>query len=163
MEQISTLASVYHKPADTFVSRQRLAVQTVDSVSALDELKPGALSTPVSDNGVAPSAAVPASQPAVSAPAVDLLGDDLLGDSKPAASAPSPAPAAGESLPGIFWCYAVLCVCTSNTTHSGMASILMLLVIDFTNQGTAQLPGSMSQHVTIPAYDMLFVFMCRSR
>lgn len=32
MEQISTLASVYHKPADTFVSRQRLAVQTVDSV-----------------------------------------------------------------------------------------------------------------------------------
>lgn len=33
MEQISTLASVYHKPADTFVSRQRLAVQTVDSVA----------------------------------------------------------------------------------------------------------------------------------
>jgi hypothetical protein len=32
MEQISTLASVYHKPADTFVSRQRLAVQTVDTV-----------------------------------------------------------------------------------------------------------------------------------
>lgn len=31
MEQISTLASVYHKPADTFVSRQRLAVQTVDT------------------------------------------------------------------------------------------------------------------------------------
>eukprot|EP00882_Tetradesmus_deserticola_P033145 GHRQ01037832.1.p1 GENE.GHRQ01037832.1~~GHRQ01037832.1.p1 ORF type:complete len:249 (+),score=103.30 GHRQ01037832.1:363-1109(+) len=28
MEQISSLASVYHKPADTFVSRQRLAVQT---------------------------------------------------------------------------------------------------------------------------------------
>lgn len=33
MEQISTLASVYHKPADTFVSRQRLAVQTVDSMA----------------------------------------------------------------------------------------------------------------------------------
>lgn len=32
MEQISTLASVYHKPADTFVSRQRLAVQTVDTL-----------------------------------------------------------------------------------------------------------------------------------
>lgn len=34
MEQISTLASVYHKPADTFVSRQRLAVQTVESVAS---------------------------------------------------------------------------------------------------------------------------------
>jgi AP-1 complex subunit beta-1 len=34
MEQISSLASVYHKPADTFVSRQRLAVQTVDTLAA---------------------------------------------------------------------------------------------------------------------------------
>lgn len=34
MEQISTLASVYHKPADTFVSRQRLAVQTVDTMAS---------------------------------------------------------------------------------------------------------------------------------
>lgn len=34
MEQISTLASVYHKPADTFVSRQRLAVQSMDTVAA---------------------------------------------------------------------------------------------------------------------------------
>jgi hypothetical protein len=32
--QISTLASVYHKPADSFVSRQRLAVTKADDLSA---------------------------------------------------------------------------------------------------------------------------------
>lgn len=48
MDQISTLASVYHKPADTFVSRQRLAVQTVDTVAAaraFAEEEPAAPST----------------------------------------------------------------------------------------------------------------------
>ena len=30
--QIATLASVYHKPADTFVSRQRIAVQKADEL-----------------------------------------------------------------------------------------------------------------------------------
>ena len=30
--QISSLASVYHKPADTFVSRQRQAVQRADEL-----------------------------------------------------------------------------------------------------------------------------------
>lgn len=29
LAQLSTLASVYHKPADTFISRQRMAVQKV--------------------------------------------------------------------------------------------------------------------------------------
>eukprot|EP00878_Enallax_costatus_P013222 GHUV01013823.1.p1 GENE.GHUV01013823.1~~GHUV01013823.1.p1 ORF type:complete len:892 (+),score=342.30 GHUV01013823.1:341-3016(+) len=95
MEQISTLASVYQKPADTFVSRQRLAVQTVDNVGALDAVELAASSAPVSDNGV--SAAVPAAAPvAAAAPAVDLLGDDLLGDSSTAAApAQPPASAAG--------------------------------------------------------------------
>lgn len=32
LAQISTLASVYHKPADTFVSRQRLAVTKADEL-----------------------------------------------------------------------------------------------------------------------------------
>jgi AP-1 complex subunit beta-1 len=33
MAQLSTLASVYHKPADTFISRQRLAVQKASDMS----------------------------------------------------------------------------------------------------------------------------------
>jgi hypothetical protein len=34
LSQLSTLASVYHKPADTFISRQRMAVQKVGTASA---------------------------------------------------------------------------------------------------------------------------------
>lgn len=104
MEQISTLASVYHKPADTFVSRQRLAVQTVDSVAGRTfEEEEGtsaaaaAAQAGVLDNGAA--AAAPAAPS--SAPVVDLLGDDLLGGpTPPAAAAPAPAAAGLDDLLG---------------------------------------------------------------
>eukprot|EP00775_Hariotina_reticulata_P007152 gene7152-7367_t len=86
MEQISTLASVYHKPADTFVSRQRLAVQSVDTVTGrtFEEEE-----TSTSGGGAAP-------QPA----SADLFCfwtcaglDDLLGglDLAPPAAAPAMA------------------------------------------------------------------------
>ncbi|WIA30567.1 hypothetical protein OEZ86_000650 [Tetradesmus obliquus] len=96
MEQISSLASVYHKPADTFVSRQRLAVQTVDTLAAArsfaEEDVAAAAAAPQATGNGAPAAAAAAVS---SAPVVDLLGEDLLGDSTPAA-----APAAPAATPG---------------------------------------------------------------
>lgn len=48
LSQISSLASVYHKPADTFVSRQRLAVQKVDELQGhkFEEEEPSSTGTP---------------------------------------------------------------------------------------------------------------------
>eukprot|EP00803_Ostreobium_quekettii_P007257 evm.model.scf_2274.1 EVM.evm.TU.scf_2274.1 scf_2274:1069-15715(+) len=100
LSQISTLASVYHKPAGTFVSRTRLAVQKADELEAThfeDELAaaPEGQGRTRELPATAGAAAVPAAVPAA-APQVDLLGDLLdMGPPAPAAPAPAaPAPAA---------------------------------------------------------------------
>jgi AP-1 complex subunit beta-1 len=109
MEQVSSLASVYHKPADTFVSRQRLAVQTVDSVAGRSFEEEGTSGGGAArgqqqqqqqqlGNGADAAGAAAAAAgggEASSAPVVDLLGDDLLGGPPAAAAAPAPPPAAG--------------------------------------------------------------------
>eukprot|EP00877_Chromochloris_zofingiensis_P012411 jgi/Chrzof1/7423/Cz02g23050.t1 len=99
LSQISSLASVYHKPADTFVSRQRLAVQKVDELQGhkFEEEEPSSTGTPkgaVTDNGAH----------ATAAPVVDLLGDDLLGMGGSAPStvaAPKPATGLDDLLGGL--------------------------------------------------------------
>ncbi|KAF8068431.1 BETAC-AD [Scenedesmus sp. PABB004] len=105
MHQIASLASVFHKPADTFVSRQRLAVASVDALAAGGAGAGAALVEAGLDDdgggggGAAAVGGAPAAPPAPaasSAPVVDLLGDDLLGGPAP----PAPAPAAGAATPG---------------------------------------------------------------
>eukprot|EP00879_Flechtneria_rotunda_P010745 GHRR01011227.1.p1 GENE.GHRR01011227.1~~GHRR01011227.1.p1 ORF type:complete len:891 (+),score=379.26 GHRR01011227.1:368-3040(+) len=91
MEQISTLASVYHKPADTFVSRQRLAVQKVESVASRTFEEEDVAAAPAPQAAAVNNGVVVPAAAASSAPVMDLLGDDLLGDS----SQPPAAPAAG--------------------------------------------------------------------
>lgn len=110
---ISSLASVYHKPPDTFVSRQRLAVQRADELQGhkFEEEEAaaaaaaaaagggsGAASAQGSAGGAPPEPSVDGVAAAAAPPAaIDLLGGDLLdlGESTPpAAAAPAVAAAA---------------------------------------------------------------------
>eukprot|EP00798_Chlamydomonas_sp_ICE-L_P007115 gene7115-219_t len=76
--QIATLASVYHKPADTFVSRQRMAVQRADELEDHQFEEEG-----TANRGAAPAAP--------SSGMVDLLD---MGGSSETPSGPGPATAA---------------------------------------------------------------------
>ncbi|GFR45766.1 hypothetical protein Agub_g7219 [Astrephomene gubernaculifera] len=89
---LATVAAVYHRPPETFVSRQRLAVTRAEELGSRkfdeeDGTVPGAM---VSDNNMA--AAAGAAAAAVASSVGDLLD---LSDATPA---PPPAPAAAAGL-----------------------------------------------------------------
>ncbi|GMH33859.1 hypothetical protein BSKO_01693 [Bryopsis sp. KO-2023] len=86
LSQMSTLASVYHKPAGTFISRTRLAVQRAEELSNKKEPD-----SPIDGASEAPSGGAASGSGA--APQMDLLGD-LLGDPVPVQPAPAPMQAA---------------------------------------------------------------------
>ncbi|XP_024519584.1 beta-adaptin-like protein B [Selaginella moellendorffii] len=77
LSNIATLASVYHKPPDSFVSRVRATVQRDDDEEyAAESLDPESSSAPVSE--ITTSVAAPGGVPGQPAAAPDLLGD-LMG------------------------------------------------------------------------------------
>eukprot|EP00803_Ostreobium_quekettii_P000388 evm.model.scf_677.5 EVM.evm.TU.scf_677.5 scf_677:55350-65577(+) len=101
LAQMSTLASVYHKPAGTFISKTRLAVQKADEMESThfeDELttapegqeRTRELPTTASAGAPIPTAA----------PQADLLGDLLdMGGPAPPPAAPTAAPTAAAPAP----------------------------------------------------------------
>lgn len=90
LANIATLASVYHKPPDTFVTRVKTAVQRPDEDEYLDGSETGfaessahavdSTSAPSSSSNVSNAATMqaPPTPPAPAAPVPDLLGD-LIG------------------------------------------------------------------------------------
>jgi len=92
--QISTLASVYHKPPDTFVSRTRVAVQKAEDFEEQELPEPVPLpadvvaAAPDMMGSMEAPAPTPAAPPPASDPLMDLMG---LGDSLPAATPAAPA------------------------------------------------------------------------
>ncbi len=89
LKHLATLSSVYHKPPEMFVSRQRLAVQKAAEMP--DRKFEEEESVPAS--GSAGGAAAAAAAASSSAPVVDLLGGSL--DSAPAAPVAPKAAAGG--------------------------------------------------------------------
>mmetsp|Transcript_8122 Transcript_8122/g.21661 ORF Transcript_8122/g.21661 Transcript_8122/m.21661 type:complete len:927 (-) Transcript_8122:280-3060(-) len=102
--QISTLASVYHKPADSFVSRQRIAVQKADELQGHtfeeDSQPQGAgLEHSPSGHAISPSdGSVSATAPTASTTAAASMMGDLLdmSDGAPPAGAAPPGKQAGD-------------------------------------------------------------------
>eukprot|EP00164_Ancoracysta_twista_P004132 GFYU01005549.1.p1 GENE.GFYU01005549.1~~GFYU01005549.1.p1 ORF type:complete len:929 (+),score=345.40 GFYU01005549.1:52-2838(+) len=90
INNISTLASIYHKPPESFVSKVRVAVQNIGPGIIQEEEEVVASSTE-GQMGGAPA-------PAPSGGVVDLLGMDDMGS----APAPTPAPVAANPMADIM-------------------------------------------------------------
>ncbi|RWR89005.1 Clathrin/coatomer adaptor [Cinnamomum micranthum f. kanehirae] len=154
LANIATLASVYHKPPDAFVTRVKTAVQRPDDEEYPDGSESGYSDTPANavDSAAAPSSssnvthaatrqAAPA-PPAPSAPVPDLLGD-LIGLDGAIVPVDQPATPSGPPLPIVLPASTGqgLQICAQLTRRDGQIFYSML----FENNSQIPLDGFMIQ------------------